>query len=316
MTTMTLPITSEAEWLGWRAQDITSTESAALFGISPYATPFELWHRKRDQVVEQIVPEGRMLWGQRLQDAIATGVAADMHWKARRLDVYMRDPEDRIGSSFDFEVECPKRGRGLMEIKNVDSLIYRDQWIENGSEIEAPKHIELQVQHEAEVADVDWVALVALVGGNTPKIVIRERERDIGRHIRAKVREFWRTVEAGTPPKPDYDLDAEFLCRLHGNATEGLEIEADPDLEQVLAMFHRARQESKKWDTESVALKAQILERIGPASKVKTSFGTLSAGEVKASPGTLITPEMVGTRVGARAGYRMCKFTPKKEKAK
>ena len=36
----------EAEWLAMRRQDVTSTETAALFGLSPYTTAFEVWHQR------------------------------------------------------------------------------------------------------------------------------------------------------------------------------------------------------------------------------------------------------------------------------
>lgn len=306
MTTIELPITNEADWLSWRTQDVTSTESAALFGLSPYMTRFELWHRKRERFVEQMTDTPRLKWGRRLQDAIAVGVAEDMGWQARRLDVYMRDEQDRIGSSFDFEAVCPKRGRGLMEIKNVDRFVFAEAW----DEAEGPRHIELQVQHEMEVADLPWCALVALVGGNEAKVIVRERDLAIGRRVRAEVREFWRSVEANEPPSPDYQMDAEFIATLYGKADTGLTIDADDSLQNLIAHYHRLGEA----DGQRKALKAQILERIGTACRVRTPFGTLSCGEVKPSTGTLITAEMVGQRIGGREGFRLFRFTPKKDK--
>jgi hypothetical protein len=61
------------------------------------------------------------------------------------------------------------------------------------------------------------------------------------------------------------------------------------------------------------ATKADLLTRIGTASKVKSALGTISCGMTKGSAGTLVTPEMVGTYVGARAGYRNFRFTPSKK---
>lgn len=48
MTVEIIQITSEAQWLGERKKDITSTEIPALYGLSPYKTEFELFHEKRD----------------------------------------------------------------------------------------------------------------------------------------------------------------------------------------------------------------------------------------------------------------------------
>ena len=48
MTVQTITPSSKQDWLKARTEDITSTEVSALFGISPYTTAFELWHRKHD----------------------------------------------------------------------------------------------------------------------------------------------------------------------------------------------------------------------------------------------------------------------------
>ena len=299
MSATVIPIRDEAAWLAERTKDITSTEVAALFGLSPYQTEFELWHHKRDGVVEALEPSERMRWGIRLQDAIAAGVAEDMGWEAHRLDVYMRDPEDRIGSSFDFEVRDDSRASscGLMEIKNVDRMVFLDAWLDTPAGIEAPQHIELQAQHQMEVADRDWCAIVALVGGNEAKVTIRERDREIGQHIRRRVRAFWQSIEAGTPPKPDYDADADLLMRLHGRADKGVTIEADADVATWVAEHYHISTLAKQLP----GLKARVFERIGNASKVTTPDGTLSCPEVAARPG--------------RSGFRQFRFTPTKTKS-
>lgn len=311
MATITIPIASREQWLTDRAQDITSTEIAALWNLSPYVTHFELWHRKHSGASERFEPNARIVWGTRLQDAIAAGIAEDRGWHVRRIDEYMRDPEERIGSSFDFEVVSSEHGRGLMEIKNVDWLIFRDEWTEGADGLEAPQHIEMQVQHQMEVADLPWCALVVLVGGNDAHVVIRLRDREIGRAIRSKAREFWRSIAENRQPVPEYSLDAEFLCSLYGRADDGVVMEADTETAELLAEYERLG----KAEAQRKEIKARVLERIGRASKVITPAGSLSVGMVKASPGTLITPAMVGTHTGAREGFRMFRYTPKKEKA-
>jgi putative phage-type endonuclease len=295
MTATTIPITSREQWLAERAQDVTSTEVAALYGLSPYVTEFELWHRKRDRVVEETEPDERVRWGVRLQDAIAAGVAEDRNWKMRRLDVYMRDPEQQLGSSFDFEAVDPELGTGLAEIKNVDRSEFYDKWLDEPAGLQAPQHIELQAQVQMEVADLPWCAIVALIGGNDARVTVRMRDRQIGQHIRGKVRAFWCSVAAGTPPKPDYNLDAEFLCRLHGRADRGVTITADAELEQWLARYVAIGEIEK----ERKALKARVFERT-TASRIVTPFGTFSCGEVAATED--------------RSAFRQLRFTPNRTK--
>jgi putative phage-type endonuclease len=314
MTIQRIEIESEKQWLAERAKDVTSTEVSALFGLSPYLTEFELFHQKRDGVTVKFEPNERMKWGNRLESAIAHGAAEDMGWNIAKFNVYMRDKAARIGSSFDFEIKSSANGPGILEVKNVDWVQYQKSWIDDGNgNIEAPEHIELQVQHQMEIADYDWCAIVALVGGNEQKIVLRNRDRDIGKSIRERTGEFWNRVQSNTAPSADYTRDAEFIIKqLHRNSIDGLVAEANAELEDMIKQYEFVRKEASDLEKIKEQKRAEILDRIGLTSKVLTSFGSLSTGQVKGRSGTLITPEMVGTVIGATEGYRSFRFYPKK----
>lgn len=293
------------EWLALRTRDVTSTESAALFGLSPYLTNFELWHTKRSGEIHEIDENERMIWGIRLQDMIAKGFAADQGWKVRKLNQYIRDSETRMGSSFDFEIIGHVDGPGIMEVKNVDRLAYRDGWVEEGANIEAPPHIEIQVQHQLRVADRRWTMLVALVGGNQIKATRRDRDNKIGELILEKVADFWSSLDAGTPPEPNYVLDARFISRLYRDVAEGKVIDArQNDLMASLAAKYTAiSREAAAINDKKKAIKAELLTEIGDAEKVLLSNATISAKKVEAT-------DIAYTR----DGYRDFRVIPKREK--
>lgn len=316
MTIETIEIESRDQWLKERTKDVTSTEVSALYGLSPYISEFELFHNKRDKVVVNIDPNERMKWGTRLESAIAYGAAEDQGWDIEKFNVYLRDPGARIGSSFDFKINSKSDGLGILEIKNVDWLAYKNSWIDDGAgNIEAPEHIELQIQHQMEVADINWCALVALVGGNEQKVILRNRDRSIGQDLRQRTKAFWDRVSANVAPSPDYTMDAEFIIKkLHNTSQEGLIAEADAELEDMIRQYQFVHKEHSDLEKIKEQKRAEILERIGLASKVITSFGSLSTGQVKGRTGTLITADMVGTTVGATEGYRSFRFYPKKGK--
>lgn len=316
MATEVIQITDRERWLAERLKDVTSTEVSALYGLNPYRTEFELFHEKRDGVVVQIQPNERMTWGTRLEAAIAAGAAEDMGWTIEKLNVYMRDLDVRMGSSFDFEIKSSSDGPGLLEVKNVDALQYARNWIDDGNgNIEGPEHIELQIQHQMEVSGYAWCALVALVGGNEKKVVLRNRDRDIGADMRAKVSAFWARVNAGQAPNADYSRDAEFIIKqLRTQADSNEVLTADKDLDDMIREYHRISAEAADLEAIKSARRAEILQRIGKASKVVTSFGSLSCGNVNGRSGTLITPQMVGTVIGSTEGYRNFRIYTKKEK--
>ena len=310
-----IPFTDEKTWLENRAQDITSTESAALFGLSPYATEFELFYLKTKRAESSFTQSQRTLWGSRLESAIAQGVAEDLDLKIRNVRRYMRhDTVARMGSSFDFEIVSHERGAGLMEIKNVDSLVYRNSWDDN----EAPEHIEIQVQHQMEVANRDWCLIVPLVGGNEARPFYRERDREMGAAICAAVSRFWDNVNAGREPLPDYARDAEFVIKLHQSAGDKvLNATTDEKITALMRDYNEASVQEKTAEGIKESIKAELLDIIGDdVSKVLADGYSLSCGMVSGQPPKIITAEMLGETIGGRKGYRGFRVTKKTDKVK
>lgn len=304
---------TDAEWHALRAADVTSTESPALFGLSPYVTEYELWHRKRDGSTVQLEPNERMTWGLRLQGAIAQGVAEDKHWliedQSRR---YYRHPKvPRMGCSLDYIARDVARlgdTYGIMEVKNLDALAYRDGWtLHEDGEVEAPAHIEMQVQHQLEVTGLNWAAIVALVGGNTARVLIRDRDPEIGARIVSAVRAFWRAVDEGKPPAPDFARDADFVRSRHQTVTprpEPVDLRSNNRLADLCFAYkqHAGIEAGAKKAKDAAA--AEILSIVGDAEKAMAQGFSISAGMV---PGTTISYE--------RAPYRRLTISEKKEKA-
>lgn len=324
MTREFLTFESEAEWLAMREKDVTSTEAAALFGCSPYCTEYELWHRKTGQIVAEFETNERMVWGNRLESAIAYGIAEDYGLIVEPFKVYARIPGLRMGSSFDFKIVgivdgfsgdetyrdlFREHGPGIMEVKNVDGLQFKRGWIADGEDMEAPPHIEIQVQHQQEVADINWTLIAPLVGGNTPRPFHRLRNQQYGQMIREKIAAFWASVDAGKAPAPDYTQDGSTIAKLFANDNgETVDMSSNNRLAELVAEHSAASQDAKDAEKRKDAAKAEIMTIIGEASKVMLNGCYINASRTKDSPGTLITPDMVGTRVGGRKGYRQMRI--------
>lgn len=293
---------NEEHWLQLRAPDITSTEIAALFGINPYMTKFELWHRKREQLVVRIEQNERMKWGTRLEDAIARGIGEDQGWKIRRVNRYMRIAELRIGSSFDFEIVGQD---SLLEIKNVDGLAFRDGWLVDGDNIEAPPHIEMQVQHQLAVSQKSQARIGALIGGNSPVILERKVDTAIVEAIYRESKLFWDSIAAGEAPNPDFAQDAEFIASLYSSSIAGkvMDLQNDAAFTGLANQYVEAQKNAKEADEAKDAVKAQMLMRFGDAEKVIGAGFSISAGVVAG-----------GQVAYERKPYRNFRLTVKKSK--
>lgn len=308
---------TDAEWLAARAKCVSTTEVAALFGLSPYQTAFELFHRKRDATLVEPFDSERMKWGRRLQPTIAAGIAEDM-----RLHIYIDGDRcfavhpkvDGLGASFDYVVERLDESPSsfaVLEIKNVDGLIFRDEWPKlDSGEYEAPAHIELQLQAQLECLDIESGYIGALVAGNRAVVIERERDREIGAMICQRVAAFWQAIANNTPPKPDYKADAEFIARLCGYAEPGkvLDLAAvvdgpAPRIAELVGAYKAASAAEKTASDAKEAARAEILHLIGDHERVTGD------GFVIATP--MVAPTTVSFE---RKGYRSFRITQKKGK--
>jgi putative phage-type endonuclease len=310
---------NEAHWLAMRKLDVTSTESAALFGMSPYVTHFDLWHRKHSGAVPEFKTNERMQWGNRLEAAIAHGIAEEQGWEIRPLKEYYRLPDLRMGSSFDFVITNLPDGPAHLEIKNVDYLAFRDGWIEHDDgSIEAPEHIEMQVQHQMAVSGYKRSFIGAFIAGNRGVVIERERDEDVIAAIKAKVSGFWYTVDNAIEPDPVMPGDAEAVIRLNQYAQPGkiLDAGSDANITSLVDKYKQAAAAEKNAAEDKEVAKAELFEAIGDAEKVLLEGWTISAGLQAETPPTLITADMVGKTYGGRKGFRNLRINPKKGTAK
>lgn len=313
-----IPFTTEEAWLELRKQDVTSTESAALFGLSPYVTHFDLWHRKRTGVTPEFIVSDRMRWGNRLEAAIAYGIAEENGWEVEPMKEYMRVPDKRIGSSFDFRITNHVSGKPVhLEIKNVDYLQFRDGWIVDREEdhVEAPEHIEMQVQHQMAVSGYEMSIIGAFIGGNRFVLIERHRDDRVIAAIEHHTELFWQSIKDGIEPDPIMPRDADAMIRMNQYAEPNklLDATSDNELAQMLTLYRMAQAEAKNADEEVKTLKAQIMQRIGDAERVVCGEYKIAATMVMDNPGTEITEDMVGQTIGARRGYRNMRVTVSKK---
>lgn len=301
MTIETIHPTDTAHWQSLRRKVVTSTEVSALFGCNPYASLFEIWHRKHDNLEVEFEENERIRWGSRLEKSIAEGVAEDDHLNIRRMNEFIQDTDLRLGASFDYAIGED----GILEIKNVDSLQFKNKWEIDGENVVEPLHIGFQVQVQLMLSRRKYVLLRPLVGGNKIYKVRREPDAKVHEAIRAKVKEFWKSVAEHREPKPDFERDSELIGRIYGYADPGKVMQADEKITQLAHTYKTASDRISDYEAHKDAAKAELLTLIGNAEKVTGPWGTISAG--------LVGPKWI--EAYERKGYRSFKVSFKKEKS-
>lgn len=317
----------EAHWLAMRAADLTSTDVAALFGLSPYKTRFDLWHEKKSGVPVTLADTKVLERGRWWEAPIAEGVARERGWVVRPFKDYGRLPEHRIGSSFDYRVigtggffnvaddaiidpsDC------ILEIKSVNFRAFRDGWTVEDDYIEAPAHIELQVQHQMLVSGLSRAYIAAATDFDHIHVIEREADTKVHAGILAAAAEFWRTIEANEEPEPEMPRDAQSVIAMYQYAGAGvLDMRDNEEVGRLLAEYESLGRKVKEAEARRDCIKAAVLPIAGENGTLISAAGKLVLTQTKDNPGTEITPEMVGQVIGKRSGYRMFRLYPNKEK--
>lgn len=187
-----IPFTTEEAWLKLRTHDLTSSDVPCLFNAG-YQTYEQLFQAKLHKFQVKIEPNERMDWGVAIQDSIALEFARKNNWTLLKKTEYIRIPELRIGSSFDFQVTKNMLPEFILEIKNVSLDSYK-QWIK-GFSIEMSPYIEIQIQHQMLVSGINKCIVGALIGGCEGKLIAREANPKIQQAILSKSAEFWRKID-------------------------------------------------------------------------------------------------------------------------
>jgi predicted phage-related endonuclease len=315
-----LHFNDEQSWLTARAIDVTSTESASLFGYGR-ETAFELACRKHGDTESRFKPNERTDTGKEIEDAIARRAARLFGVDIRHKNEYMRVHEWRMGASFDYEVTGVNDaqvddnslriafgvyGPGILEVKNVDSLVFKNEWLwnEEAQYYEAPNHIEIQLQHQLEISELGWGVIIAFVGGNRIEPIIRLRDEAVGAAIRKKVARFWKDLDAGTYPPVELPEDLDILKLLYRYAEPGklLDARGNQTINDIISDYIAAAADEKKGKDLKDTAHGKLLQLIGDAEKVMSDVGTISCG--------MVAPTIVQTY--ERKGYRSWRVTPKK----
>ncbi len=215
-----------------------------------------------------------MFWGRMVEEAIANGVKEKKGWIVEMPGGYYTcDDMPGMGCTPDRVISGHphKPGRGLMQIKNVDWLEFK-KWEENpeGGKI-PPMAKQLQLQHELACAGFEWGVLAVLVGGNDLKLYEYDAHAGAIAKIKSTITKFWEAVQSGDEPVAEAS-DYEVLKELYPNdENKTIDLSMDNELPSLCATALEAAERRKAAEKEEKAAKAQVLQKMGDASRATCS---------------------------------------------
>lgn len=242
---------SDPEWHELRTKGITGTDTGAILGVSPFASPYKVWAVKTDQVSDEVKQNERMRLGQLLE--------------APLIQLYREKHEDvtvyeNVGTYIHEDYpELIANPDGLVTIGNklyiLEVKTSRKYWSE------VPAHYRTQVLHYADVFSADGVILISLAGGDYQEWEVEVDENELAMQ-RSIVLEFWQeNVINGVEPDWDGSQSTYETVRSISSVSE----EGETDLGYLGVQLYNALNKFNEADKEFRQLKSATLAQMQEA---------------------------------------------------
>lgn len=276
------------DWLAVRKQGIGSSDAAAAVGLNPYKSQLELWLEKtgRDQGLPKADPhdeESPIYWGNILEPIVASHYTRRTGNRVRRINAVLQHPDASLPwmlANIDREV----MGAGDVQILECKTAGINGArlWKEG-----VPEYVQLQVQHQLAVTGKAAADVAVLLGGQHLEIHRIARDATmIGRLIQLE-REFWRYIEADTPPPADGSESAELAlrCLYPQDSGSTVDFSQDRTLSATFADLVSVRQTLAGFEKLEAKLKQDLQQAMGDASKAVFETGSVTWKRARDSVG-------------------------------
>jgi len=205
-------------------------------------------------------------------------------------DVTRHPDHHFMTATLDAEQTDPKRGIGVLEIKNVGEWMVKGRSHTTGNwEDEPPLRFQVQLQHQLAVTGMSWGTLCALIGGNKLRWFDMDMNVSFMCAMIEKEAAFWELVKSKTPPPPDGSIaTADTLRRMYPKGKEGEIIALPP--------------EADDWD---IARLAGLCDKVIAEVKIRTADNLLKAALGTATKGILPSGGHYTFTTTERKGYQV-----------
>ena len=258
-----------AAWLAARRPYYGQSQVGAIFNLSPWEAPIDLFLEKTGRRVREDAPTDAMLLGIELEGYAARRYAEKTGRTVRNYGYMvvrghaLADvdrlvvPDGEKVASHHAEI----RAAGILECKTA-----RDEWRD-----EVPLHYQLQAQGYCELLDLPWCDF-SVVFKNTSahrcpadpgwEFLRVERDRAVGARIMREIEAFAELVARDEPPPVNGLADARALFP---NARPESRIDATPELLGLVRDLREKEARRKALEEEADALKGKIAAAMGDA---------------------------------------------------
>lgn len=241
---------------------IGSSDAAAIVGVSPFKTAFQLYQEKIGEVFEFDTDKEKIFArGKKFEPIILEMLVEELVSRGHEVEVIdrnerKRDPELPFLAS---ESDAVLRIDGEIvsaEAKSVNGFAAK-LWGEQETD-DFPIYYQCQTLHDLMVKGRKKCVVAALIGTDDLRIYWIERDDELIAGIRQKEIEFWSRVQRRDPPEPTTANDVNWLYK----NDSGEALEADAELLALCSELSSLQRDAKaienRFDTISTRLKVRM----------------------------------------------------------
>lgn len=241
-----------AKYLEERRKLIGGSDVAAILGLSPFRTAYQVYQEKRKEVEDWKGNEATD-WGSRLEPAIRQWYSDTTGRSVKVPDKLLVHPKyPFMGASLDGFTDD---GR-VVEIKTARS---GKDWGEPGTN-QIPDYYAVQVHHYMTITGFQVADIPVSIAGSSPSLYVVEADKEISEMIIEACAKFWERVQSGNPPDPVTYADA--VARFGSLKTEGAIVAGDKDVHAIEGI-KSVRAQIKELEEHEEAWKARIIIALG-----------------------------------------------------
>lgn len=252
-----------ASWLAARRAGLGSSDAAAVLGLSPWHSPFSLFHEKIGLAPRPPAALEAAFWGSALEPLLAIRYAAGSGREVLSPDpftIYRHLGRPWQLASLDRLTTDPDRGLGILELKTAAATKARD-WDDG-----PPLAYQIQVQHQLATTGLAWASIAVLIGGNRFTWIDVDPHPGFIDALNAAEATFWDRINTLDPPAPD-DTDATraTLATLYPTHDPDTVVQLPPDALQWDADRQHADEQIDHWTRVKTDAENHIKNALGRA---------------------------------------------------
>jgi len=235
---------TKQQWLENRRDGIGGSDVAAILGMSPWRSPYQVWADKTGQLPINDAGNEFTHWGDIMEPILATEFVAATGKKVYRQNKTFCHPKyDFLRANIDRDIAGEP---GFLEIKTAMEF-KSSEWVDD----EVPAPYLLQVQHYMNVLDRPYCYFATLVGGHHFLIKKIDRDQQVIDQVQPILVDWWQKhIIAGEPPVVDgTDSTKRTLQLLYPDSKEN-EATLPPTFNPLLKKRTEAKEQINNWQEQ------------------------------------------------------------------